>query len=113
MSNRPTPAKLAMLFDLAYSRKALNESCSPRVFCGCRLEGNNMSDSQKRRREKAIKVWVTEDEKALIESASSDCGQSASSYLRALGTGYMPPSKIDKNHVLELTFLIYFFFASS
>ncbi len=91
-----------MPFDLSYSRKALNESCSTRLFCGYRLRGKTMSDSQSRQRKKAIKVWVTDEEKDAIESAANDCSKSASSYLRSLGLGYLPPSKIDKTHVLDL-----------
>lgn len=61
-----------------------------------------MSDSQNRKRSKALRVWVTEEEKTDIENAAADCSTSVSSYLRSLGLGYTPPSKIDKKHILEL-----------
>ncbi len=61
-----------------------------------------MSDSQNRVRKKSIKVWVTDDEKTAIEDNAGDCSMSASSFLRGLGLGYIPPSKVDKKHVLEL-----------
>ena len=49
-----------------------------------------------------LRVVVNEDEKSEISEAASDCGASVSSYLRTLGLGYVPPSKIDKDHILEL-----------
>lgn len=101
MSSRPTPAELATLLDQFYSRKALNKFCSSRIFCGCRLE-RKMSDSQNRQRNKSLKVWVRPEEKEGIETAAGDCSTSVSSYLRSLGLGYVPPSKIDKTHILEL-----------
>ncbi len=61
-----------------------------------------MSDSQSRQRNKSVKVWVRPEEKEGIETAAGDCSTSVSSYLRALGLGYVPPSKIDKDHILEL-----------
>jgi hypothetical protein len=61
-----------------------------------------MSESQNRKRKQAIKVWVTEDEKMEIRDSASNCGKSISSYLRTLGLGYIPPSKIDNDHVLNL-----------
>ena len=61
-----------------------------------------MSESQSRQRNKAIKVWVTPDEKAEIEANADMASQSASSFLRSLGRGYIPPSTLDKKHVLDL-----------
>lgn len=58
---------------------------------------------KKATRRKAIRVWVNKEEKAVIESRQQavNCG-STSSYLRALGLGYEPTSKLDKLAVLEL-----------
>ena len=58
---------------------------------------------KKATRRKAIRVWVNKEEKATIESRQQavNCG-STSSYLRALGLGYEPTSKLDKLAVLEL-----------
>lgn len=60
-----------------------------------------MKDESEKRKLR-IKVVVNEKEKKAIEAAASDCSKSASSYLRTLGLGYAPPSKIDKNHILDL-----------
>lgn len=61
-----------------------------------------MSNSQKRQRGKALRVWVKPKEKVDIEGAANDCSLSVSTYLRSLGLGYVPPSKIDKTHILAL-----------
>lgn len=61
-----------------------------------------MSDSQSRQRDKAIKVWVMPNEKVGIERAAKDCALPVSTYLRSLGLGYIPPSKIDKRHIIDL-----------
>lgn len=57
---------------------------------------------QSDKRKLRLRVVVNEAEKTAIENAAADCSTSVSSYLRSLGLGYTPPSKIDKKHVLEL-----------
>ena len=49
-----------------------------------------------------ISVWVTPDEKNLIEFYAKQTGQSTSAYLRQLGQGYVPKSIIDYGKVMEL-----------
>lgn len=61
-----------------------------------------MSESQSRQRDKAIRVWVTPEEKSAIEANAAMTSQSTSSFLRSLGKGYIPPSTLDKKHVLAL-----------
>ena len=47
-------------------------------------------------------VWVTPDEKNLIESYAKQTGQSTSAYLRQLGQGYVPKSIMDYGKIIEL-----------
>ena len=61
-----------------------------------------MSESQSRQRDKAIRVWVTPEEKAEIEENAKMTSKSVSSFLRSLGRGYIPPSTLDKKHVLDM-----------
>ncbi len=49
-----------------------------------------------------IRVWVTPEEKALIEANARQTGHSTSAYLRLLGLGYAPKSITDNEKVLEL-----------
>ena len=49
-----------------------------------------------------ISVWVTPDEKNLIESYAKQTGQSTSAYLRQLGQGYVPKSIMDYGKIIEL-----------
>ena len=49
-----------------------------------------------------IYVWVTPDEKAVIESFAKQTGHSTSAYLRRLGQGYVPKSIVDHGQVMEL-----------
>ena len=49
-----------------------------------------------------ISVWVTPDEKNLIEFYAKQTGQSTSAYLRQLGQGYVPKSIMDYGKVMEL-----------
>jgi len=49
-----------------------------------------------------IRVWVTPDEKALIEAHARQTGHSTSAYLRFLGLGYVPKSIVDNQKVIEL-----------
>lgn len=57
---------------------------------------------QSKKRSLRLRVVVNDEEKDAIERAAADCSTSVSSYLRNLGLGYIPPSKIDKTHILEL-----------
>lgn len=58
--------------------------------------------SQTRIRKKAIKVWVTEEEKEAIEANARSTRLSNSSYLRNLGLGFEPASTLDHESVLKL-----------
>lgn len=58
--------------------------------------------SQKRIRQKHIKVFVTDQEKIDVEINAANTTGTASSYLRQLGLGYIPPSKLDHQAVLTL-----------
>lgn len=49
-----------------------------------------------------IRVWVTPEEKAEIESLAIQAGLSTSAYLRTLGLGYAPKSIVDNQQVMEL-----------
>lgn len=53
------------------------------------------SKSQKRIRQKYIKVILTEDEKSKIEKNAELAKISSSQYLRDLGLGYKPKSLVD------------------
>lgn len=53
-------------------------------------------------REHALRVWVTLEEKALIDQHAKATCMSCSRYLRTLGVGYVPQSKLDVFHMLEL-----------
>jgi hypothetical protein len=58
---------------------------------------------KKERRKEAIRVWVNKEEKTAIESMVDQVNSnSTSSYLRSLGLGYEPKSKLEKMAVLEL-----------
>ncbi len=52
-----------------------------------------------------ISVWVTPDEKNLIEFYAKQTGQSTSAYLRQLGQGYVPKSIMDYGKVMELALI--------
>lgn len=54
------------------------------------------------KRDLHLRVVVNAGEKSEIEAAAGNCCTSVSSYLRSLGLGYVPPSKIDQSHILEL-----------
>ena len=73
---------------------------------GYRLKKEKRSRQVKMKREKrgkAIRVWVNNDEKAVIESRQNLVNSgSTSHYLRSLGLGYELQSKLDKMAVLEL-----------
>lgn len=51
---------------------------------------------------KPILVLVSEEERRVIKSKSAMVGHSLSSYLRSLGMGYSPPSRVDNDKVREL-----------
>lgn len=55
-----------------------------------------------RRERFCVKVWCSADEKRLIEQMARETGESASSYLRLLGLGYQPRSKVDLEQVRHL-----------
>ena len=51
---------------------------------------------------KPILVLVSEEERGVIKAKSAMVGHSLSSYLRSLGMGYSPPSRVDNAKVREL-----------
>lgn len=53
-------------------------------------------------REHALRVWVTPEEKAVIDQHAKATCMSRSRYLRTLGIGYVPASKLDAFQMLEL-----------
>lgn len=50
----------------------------------------------------AIKVQVTDAKRATIQTHAELTGLPVSAYLRRLGTGYLPPSIIDRDMLIEL-----------
>ncbi|RYZ91305.1 MAG: hypothetical protein EOP04_00945 [Proteobacteria bacterium] len=59
--------------------------------------------SERRRRDATpIKVRVDEVEQSLIAENAGACGLSIPEYLRRLGKGHIPQSKLDQVHVREL-----------
>jgi len=58
--------------------------------------------SQKRIRQKYIKVILTEAEKKQIEESATQGNLSASQYLRDLGLGYQPKSLTDVKTIQEI-----------
>ena len=59
--------------------------------------------SERRRRDaNPIKVRVDDDEQRLIGENAEACGLSIPEYLRRLGKGHIPQSKLDQVHVREL-----------
>jgi len=61
-----------------------------------------MSDSEKRKRHRILKVRVTETEEAEIKENAKMCSLPVSGYLRNLGLNYSPSSTLDADHVLAL-----------
>ena len=57
---------------------------------------------QEQKRTKSIILRVSEDEKKLIEENANRTGYGVSAYLRNLGLGHEPTSKIDQKSVLDL-----------
>jgi len=56
----------------------------------------------KRPRKYGIPVYVTEEERELIRSHARAASMSESAFLRALGVGYIPKSRLDQSAVLDL-----------
>lgn len=53
-------------------------------------------------RENALRVWVAPEEKAQIQTNAESCSLSCSAYLRNLGLGYTPASKLDATAMRQL-----------
>lgn len=53
-------------------------------------------------RENALRVWVAPEEKEQIQTNAESCSLSCSAYLRQLGLGYIPASKLDATAMLHL-----------
>lgn len=53
-------------------------------------------------RENALRVWVASEEKDQIQTNAESCSLSCSAYLRQLGLGYIPASKLDAAAMRQL-----------
>ncbi len=53
-------------------------------------------------REYALRVWVAPEEKEQIQTNAESCSLSCSAYLRQLGLGYIPASKLDAAAMRQL-----------
>lgn len=53
-------------------------------------------------RENALRVWVAPEEKEQIQTNAESCNLSCSAYLRKLGLGYIPASKLDASAMRQL-----------
>jgi hypothetical protein len=53
-------------------------------------------------RENALRVWVAPEEKEQIQTNAESCNLSCSAYLRQLGLGYIPASKLDATAMRQL-----------
>jgi len=49
-----------------------------------------------------IKVYVTNEERTTIRLHAKNCGQTASTFLRELGLGYVPPSRLDARLIYSM-----------
>ena len=58
---------------------------------------------QSKVRSKKIEVRVDGEEKANIERAAEACNLTVSDYLRKIGTGFVPASRVDQLAVIELS----------
>jgi hypothetical protein len=58
---------------------------------------------QSKVRTKKIEVRVDEEEKASIERAAEACNLTVSDYLRKIGTGFVPASRVDQLAIIELS----------
>jgi hypothetical protein len=61
-----------------------------------------VSESEARRRNPPIKVWLLPEERELIDRNAREAGLSLSSYLRALGMGERPANVVDLDQVQVL-----------
>ena len=67
------------------------------------MNDNNTENHETEVRKSALKVWVNDEEKEAIKHNIALVGKmSVSAYLRNLGLGYFPKSKIDKQIILDL-----------
>ncbi|MGB9165538.1 MAG: hypothetical protein WCC41_13980 [Rhodomicrobium sp.] len=57
---------------------------------------------ESRDRNRPLKVFVSERERAEIETRAAATGLSVSAYLRNLGLGFQPPSTLDQEAILAL-----------
>ena len=57
---------------------------------------------ESRDRNRPLKVFVSERERADIETRAAATGLSVSAYLRNLGLGFQPPSTLDQEAILAL-----------
>jgi hypothetical protein len=57
---------------------------------------------ESRDRNRPLKVFVSERERADIETRAAATGLSVSAYLRNLGLGFQPPSTLDQGAILAL-----------
>ena len=58
--------------------------------------------SERRRRNSLLQVRVSNEELSLITDHANACGITCSGYLRQLGTGFLPSSKLDRTSIREL-----------
>ena len=58
--------------------------------------------SERRRRTELLQVRISEDELDIITEMAAACGISSAEYLRRLGTGFIPASKLDQITVRDL-----------
>lgn len=65
-------------------------------------EGKPRKKSEKRRREAQIKIRVSEKELEAIESNARGCGLTTADFIRRIGQGYLPQSRLDQSHVRDL-----------
>ena len=58
--------------------------------------------SERRRRNSLLQVRVSEEELSLIAGRANACGITCSGYLRQLGMGFLPTSKLDRTSIREI-----------
>ena len=68
-----------------------------------KVKGRSGTDT--RRRTKIIMVRVTMEEQVRLHEVARECGLSAPAYLRQVGLGYEPRSKIDRHSIRGLAHL--------
>jgi hypothetical protein len=64
--------------------------------------GRQTEDQSSAGRSELVKLRVSAAERAAIEAGAARVQMTISAYLRALGTGYSPPSKVDIRAIHEL-----------